>query len=286
MTPNDSVSETPEQGIDLLALWRVVWGHKTTVIVTTAVFALAAVAFALLATPMYRAQVVVTDAPDPNVVSGSSGIGQLGGLASLAGFSLPATGSSRDSTAILESRRLVEEFIKRNVPPAELVKNAQTDRALWLAVERFRNDVLSINEDSRKGKTNITVEWTDAATAARWANQFVELANDLIRTRALDEASRNIEYLNGQIEKTSIVEIRSVLYNLIESETRKLMLASGRAEYAFTVVDPAVPPKMRSRPQRTLLVILGTLLGIVAGVAIAFVRVALQGAAPASRRGA
>jgi uncharacterized protein involved in exopolysaccharide biosynthesis len=283
VSANDRVTTLPEQGIDLFALWRVVWDDKWIVSAITLLCIAAAVVFALTATPMYRAQIVVTDAPDPSNVASSAGMGQLGGLASLAGFSLPATGSARDSSAILESRRLVEEFIKRNVPVEELIKNMPQDRALWLAVERFRRDVLSINKDDRKGKTAITIEWTDAATAARWANQFVELANDLIRRRALDEANRNIEYLNEQIGKTSIVEIRSVMYNLIESETRKLMLANGRVEYAFTVVDPAVPPKARSRPQRTLLVMLGALLGAAAGVAIAFVRVAMRGGLASKR---
>jgi hypothetical protein len=40
-----------------------------------------------------------------------------------------------------------------------------------------------------------------------------------------------------------------VLYNLIESETKTLMLANARVEYAFTVVDPAVVPGATCQPQ-------------------------------------
>jgi hypothetical protein len=96
--------------------------------------------------------------------------------------------------------------------------------------------------------TVVAIDWTDPATAAQWANGFVALANELLRTRALVESKRNIAYLNDQISKTDVVELRRVLYGLIESETKTLMLANGRPEYAFRVVDPAVPPELKTRP--------------------------------------
>ena len=82
------------------------------------------------------------------------------------------------------------------------------------------------------------------------ANGLVGLANELLRTRALEEAQRNIAYLNAQADRTNEVELRRAIFNLIESETKTLMLANGRTEYAFRVVDPAVPPEdpFRSAP--------------------------------------
>jgi uncharacterized protein involved in exopolysaccharide biosynthesis len=62
------------------------------------------------------------------------------------------------------------------------------------------------------------------------------------------------------------------MYNLIESETKTLMLANARAEYAFTVVDPAVVPEERVSPRRTLMVLSGLFIGMVVGVLIAWVR--------------
>jgi uncharacterized protein involved in exopolysaccharide biosynthesis len=90
-----------------------------------------------------------------------------------------------------------------------------------------------------------------------------------MRSRALEESSRNIKYLNEQIERTDVVEMRRVMYSLIEAETKQLMLANGRAEFAFTLVDPAVAPEIRSSPQRTLMVIVGGLIGGMLGVVVA-----------------
>jgi hypothetical protein len=99
----------------------------------------------------------------------------------------------------------------------------------------------------------------------------VALANELIRTRVLEESSRNIGYLNRQLARTSELELRQVMYGIIESETKTLMLASGRAEYAFQIVDPAVPPEIRVRPHPALMVLVGTSLGTLIGIVAAFV---------------
>jgi LPS O-antigen subunit length determinant protein (WzzB/FepE family) len=117
----------------------------------------------------------------------------------------------------------------------------------------------------------ISIAWTDPATAALWANEYVALANELIRTRALQHAESNIEYLRKQVEETNVVELERVIYNLIESQIQTLMLANAREEYAFIVVDPAVAPETRTTPRRKLIVLSGGALGVFFGVLAVFV---------------
>ena len=50
------------------------------------------------------------------------------------------------------------------------------------------------------------------------------------------------------------------------------MLANARADYAFTVVDPAVAPELASKPKRRLMVLTGIALGIVLGALFIFGR--------------
>jgi LPS O-antigen subunit length determinant protein (WzzB/FepE family) len=52
------------------------------------------------------------------------------------------------------------------------------------------------------------------------------------------------------------------------------MLANVMPEYAFRVVDPALPPDLRDivRPNKTFIVILGFLVGAMIGITIALVR--------------
>jgi uncharacterized protein involved in exopolysaccharide biosynthesis len=132
--------------------------------------------------------------------------------------------------------------------------------------------VVNIREDSRTHLITVGVDWTDAAGAARLANSFVSLADEVLRARAMEDASRNIEYLNRQIAATDVVEVQRVMYKFVESETKTLMLANARREYAFTVVDPAVPPELRYYPRRTAMVAIGAIVGLLLGIAAAAVR--------------
>jgi len=63
-----------------------------------------------------------------------------------------------------------------------------------------------------------------------------------------------------------------VFYDLIESQTRVSMLADVRDEYVFQVVDPAMVPDEKVAPRRSLIAVLGTLLGGMLGVVIVLVR--------------
>jgi len=229
--------------------------------------------------PYYRADVVVTEVRDRGAGSLGALASQLGGLASIAGVNLAPGGAgseAQESAAVLESHRVAEEFIKRNRLMPVLLHKSSKPPTLWLAAKELTENVLTIRKDQRKGITTVSMQWTDPIVAAQWANAYVALTNELLRTRALDESNRNIAYLSGQLAKTDSVDLRKVMYSLIENETKTLMVANGRREYAFTVVDPAIAPELKVGPHRLLNTALGIMLGFVLGAAIAF---ALDGVA-------
>jgi LPS O-antigen subunit length determinant protein (WzzB/FepE family) len=258
---------------DVVDLCRVAWAYKRLVASTSLVGALIALVLAVTAVPSYRAEVVVTLVEDTDLGSGQSLASQFGGLASLAGVTLGAGGSHREEhQAVLESRHLIEEFVKRNGVLPLLQGKAPRPPTLWIAVEKFKRNALKIEEDKLKGTTIVSIESPDPVIAARWANAFVALANELVRNKARDDASRNVDYLNEQVAKTNVVELQRIIYNLIESETKTLMLANARVEYAFTVVDPAAVPEVRVSPKRTLMVATGLAIGLVLGVLTAWLR--------------
>lgn len=260
-----------DDGVDIFDIVGLGWRYKYLIIAMALVLGLAAVYYALTATPIYRAEVVLADAPDRSMNGMGSLPGQLGGLASLAGLGGTLAGTTaREAQAFLISNRLAEEFVKRQELKKVLMPAKLKSPSLWFAVKRFREQVLSVNRDKLTGITTVGVEWRDPVVAARWANGFVTLANELIRERATRESTRNIAYLQNQLERTNVVEMQRVMYNLIETETKTLMLAAGRIEYAFTVVDPAVPAEMRVRPRRTLIVLSGLVAGGMLGFLCAY----------------
>lgn len=266
MNSNQPITVERGDGIDFVALVRTMWRYRYLIGSVSVLFALVAIYVALTAQESFRAEVVVTEVHE-NGLSDAAGLGQLGGLANLAGLRV-GVGADASAQGVLGSRHLVEEFIKtQNLVPL-LTPPGGKGASLWFAVKRFQEQVVAIHVDEIKGLTTVRMDWINPATAAKWANDFVALANALIRNRVIEEATRNVAYLHTQIAQTQSVEIQRSMYNLIEAETKRLMLANGRSDYAFRVVDPAVAPEVRHSPRRTILVLSGMALGFFVGTVL------------------
>ncbi len=93
-----------------------------------------------------------------------------------------------------------------------------------------------------------------------------------MRERAIEESTKNLAYLNSQLNKTAVADMQSMFYKLIEEQTKSLMLAKAQEEFVFKTIDPAVVPEIKAGPQRALICVLGTMLGFMLGVFIIFVR--------------
>jgi uncharacterized protein involved in exopolysaccharide biosynthesis len=266
-----------KQQVDLLGLWRVVWEQKYLIGALTLFGGVVAAIVALNTVPTFRAEAVITEVNDSSLGGAASLVNQLGGLASLAGVNLAGmTGNKAQAQAVLGSRHLAEEFVSRQQLTPLLIPDKSKNQTLWFAVKKFQDGVLAIRQDTRKSTTTVSVTWKDPAIAARWANDYVSLANEQLRNRAMSESKRNIDYLTGRLAQPNSVDMQKAMYNLIENETKTLMLANGRTDYAFSVVDPATPPELRFRPQRTIMVIIGAFVGGLVGCGWVFLRRRLQ----------
>jgi uncharacterized protein involved in exopolysaccharide biosynthesis len=263
-----------QNGPEGLLHWSDLWGlfrdNKLLVVLCAIVAMVLSAALAWYLTPTYRAEVVITQSSNGSLNATSAVKSSLGGLASLAGINLPsASGDAAERLAVLKSRDIVAQFIKsQNLVPAILGTRSK-NRTMWFAVKRFREKIMAIKEDAHAGLISVTIEWTNPKIAADWANEFVALANDAIRRRDADSATRNISFLSAQAAKTNILEVQKDIYGLIEHETRTLMLANTQTDYAFVIVDPAVIPEQINRPARLEMMVAGTALGLAVGLVVA-----------------
>lgn len=279
--------------IDLGQLWAVIWADKWLIIGISLLAAVLAAAIALQMPNIYRAKVVV--APSEEAQGGGIGAmaGQLGGLASLAGINLNSGKVDKAGYAqeVLKSRAFIVSFINRHKLLAELMavdkwnreenilefdpetydsKNKvwvrdvkppqQSQPSDWEAFEAFQN-IFSVSQDKQTGMVTITVDHYSPEIAAKWASLLVGDINDVMRERDVSEARRSIEYLREHLQKTSIAEVQTIFYQLIEQQAKTIMLAEVRPEYIFKTVDPAVAPEKKEKPKRALIVVLATVLG-------------------------
>jgi hypothetical protein len=261
--------------VALLSCWKpaVIGG-----LVGGAVFALAAMQMPFL----YRAEATIAPVESNNSI-GSSLRGQFGGLAALAGIDLGSSGTRKEeSFATLASLGFARDFItSENLMPVLFPEKWDANAKAWRtdveaptmgqAVSVFTRDVRSVTLDRKTGLVNIRVEFTSAELAAHWANRMVELVNDRLRNDATQNSQRSIEYLNRELTKTNVVELRQAIYRLIENQVNNAMLANVQREYAFRFIDRAVAPEKRFSPRRTLLTLLGGILGGMFAIGITLV---------------
>lgn len=252
---NSLPGSSTDDEINLLELLALLWRRKWLIVIVTALCSTAGVAYALLAQQWWRAEVVMAQVDSKQM---SGGLAQLGGLASLAGINIGSGGGSQNSLAVLKSKDFAREFIEdKNLVPVLMYDRLDAKPPIDIrdAVDRFDKDVRDITDDKKSGLITLSVTWTDPMMATEWANELIKRANQRLRAQALEESERNIKYLQGEISTTNVTAVQQAMGKVIESEMQKLLLARGSEEFSFKVIDKAVQPKKRARPQRALVII-------------------------------
>ena len=67
-------------------------------------------------------------------------------------------------------------------------------------------------------------------------------------------------------------EIKVVLAQLLQEETKKLTLIEANKFYVFDFIDPPAVMEKKSEPDRLLICILSALLGIILGILLVLIR--------------
>ncbi len=282
---NDA-TDSLQNDLSLMAMLRFVTRNFLVIAIFVIVFAGGAIALAYALTPMYRSDVVVAPA-DSSGGLGGGGLGQLGGLASLAGINIGGGGSKKSDEALefLRSHAFTAAFIERHAlmpvlfapkwdPLRQQWRDAKKAPTISDGVKKFSKRIRQISEDRRTGIVTLSIIWSDRVAAAQWANWLIAEADQALREKAIAEQDRSVEYLKSEAAHTSTVEVQSAISKVMETELKNAMVARTRDAYAFRVIDPAVvsDAKDRDSPNRSLIAVLGAGIGFVVGIIVAAVR--------------
>jgi hypothetical protein len=245
--------------IRLVTLFSVIRKRqKQLVVITIAIFLVAAIVV-LTQERVYRAY--VTMAPAKSLVDP----GRMSFTGEMLGFGLndagqmdafPSRTSFNEAFAILSSRAISRRFIKiEGLMPILFSEQWDDDSMTWKevepedlptiedAVEIFERDIRFISRNRGTGSTRVNIEWSDPVLAASWANRLVELTDEVIRERDIEEARDSIRFLRQQADAAPLESVRRLIYRLIESYSKTIMVASVKEDYAFTIIDPAIAPR-------------------------------------------
>ena len=278
----ESSPSVDEDEIDLLELIRTLLQAWKTIVGITIVCVGLGVAYALYAPEVFKAETLLAPASEEksNV---SSALSQFGGLAAMAGISIPSDSNVEQVVATLNSRKFIRTYINQNnLIPVLFEDIWDADEQAWIvqsekdepteqkAIEHFKDHVLAISEDKKSGLISLSISWNDPEVAAEWANDLVKQLNEQLREKAIADSQKRVGYLEQELAKTTLQDMRAVLYNLLESEKQKAMLANVNEDFALEVIDPAVAPEIRHKPKRKLIVALSGVCGGFLGVFAVF----------------
>jgi uncharacterized protein involved in exopolysaccharide biosynthesis len=270
-----------EQILNLRELFAKLWARRWWIVASVVLAVVVAAVIAFTMTRKYRAAVVVVPtAADRNALGGMGGLGQLGGLASLAGINL-GTGNTEteEGIAVLKSRAFTEKFIQdHNLMPVLFAERWDATAGKWReggrpptpakAFKYFNTKIRSVVQDKKTGLITLLVTWRDREQAAQWANEMVQRLNMEMRSRAIANTNASLGFLEKELEGTAAVATRDAISRLIEAQVKQRMLANVTQEYAFRVVDRAMPPDADDSvgPGKLVVLIAGAMAGFALGV--------------------
>ena len=280
--------------IERSELFSVIWSRKLLISFITSLFAIGSVLYAISLPNIYSSYGVLAPAQGKNAAS--SLLNQYSGMASLAGISLGSNNTDRSSEAI-ERMRSYDFFSEIILPEInyenlvaveawELSSNTiiyddqvfNNNNKKWVngmpsyqdGYEIF-NDILDIYQDKKTFFISISIKHKSPYISKSWTELVIKKINSSMRDIERNNTSKSVEFLNNQIKKVSYSEIREAIASIQETQIRSLMLIESNEDYIFKTLNTPIVPEKKSEPKRSIIAILGTILGFFISLAIVLV---------------
>ena len=288
--PNDF-----DDSIDLRELFYVLLEGKWIIISVTAFVSIVGVTYSLLLPNIYQSNALLVPVNSSKSISGA--LGGYSSLAGLAGISLPSgcdEGNSVKAIQKISSLSFFENNILTNIylPDLMAVKswNSKTNKVsfdeniydmntnTWINMPSSQKSFavfkskLSLNLDKRTGFVTLSIKHQSPFVAKQWAELVVNEINSFYRQKDKSKSEKAVSYLNQQISMTGLSEIKQVLAQLLQEETKKLTLIEANQYYVFDYIDPPAVMEKKSEPKRALICILSALLGGMLSILFVLIR--------------
>lgn len=294
---NDNIKEydkSHEYEINLREIFGVIWQGKIVIFLIIATFATSSIFYALSLPSIYRSEALLANAEEQSSLSGP--MQRFSAISGLAGYNFENNNFSRFDRAlkVLSSRKFFSDKIYPAIHLPNLMANPRWNPAnnsisydsnvydvknqKWVTAAPtiqqsyyyYINQVLNIS--TKDGFVILSIDHVSPFIAMDWAELMIDEVNDQFRTQDLEKALSSITYLNNQIAATNVVEIRQTLSELLKEQIQISMLTEAENDYVFIKLDPPVAPESRKMPNRSLIVILASLLGGMLGIFALLIR--------------
>lgn len=292
-----------EDEIDLRKLFYILLNGKWIIVSITSFASIIGVIYSLLLPNMYESKALLVPV---NASSGISGaLGSYSSLAGLAGISLPPSNDESNSFKAIEkikSLSFFENNILKNINLPDLMAVESWDfktskliydesvydasTKVWFKDGPIQQQIpsaqksfgvfitqhLSLSVDMKSGFVTISIKHQSPIVAKQWTELVVNEINSFYRLKDKLESERAANYLNQQISSTGLSEIKEVLAQLLQEETKKLSLIEANEYYVFEFIDPPAVMENKSEPNRAIICILSAIFGGMLGILLVLMR--------------
>jgi len=259
-------------------LFKAIWINRILIIAFPLLVGTITALYSLTLPNMYRAEILLASSES----SGQSPTAAQSGLAAVAGINLSSGTDEKTLIAIetLKSRKFISEFlIRHEALPAlmapiswdskeDILEVGEYDGSIQEATKAFLEIFYVGKLSQRTPFVLMTITHISPTQARDWLESMVADLNKSLSQREVTEVESSINYLQEQINKTNVSDLKQLFYSLIQAQTSKGMLAEARPEYAFRVIDPAIAPELKHSPQRLFIVISSVLYSLIAIIAL------------------
>tara|TARA_B100001093_G_C26848011_1_gene1023765 strand:- start:2558 stop:3502 length:945 start_codon:yes stop_codon:yes gene_type:complete len=301
---NDKVKKTDSDLGDEISfsdILKILWTGKSWIIIFFLIASVIIVFYAISLPNKYQSNALLVPSDEAFMEGGFS---QYSNLTKLAGISMPGkVDQASTGLAVLKSRVFIEHFIEsRDILVPLMASESWDNRSGNVIIDKdlydeeskkwIRNvsfpktvkpslkeayifwvkEIFTVTQENKTKLISMRIEHHSPIVAQEWASMLIEDLNNYIRDRDVKEAQKSIEFLNTEVAKTNSEELKQLYYNVIQSKTEKKMLAYSRPEYLFRVIDPPFIPEIKSSPRRSIICILGAILGIIIGSFFVLIR--------------
>jgi LPS O-antigen subunit length determinant protein (WzzB/FepE family) len=290
--PNDQF-DNYDDDIDLSEVFHMLWDKVFYIGAITSLFSLISIIFALMLPNIYHSKATMMAVEQNNGISGM--LGEYSGMASLAGISLPSESGSKDQEAIariksfeffsnyflpyikLENLMAVKKWTQASNTLTYYASDFNSESRQWVrkakpprsnipssqeAYEEFMK-IMSVNKDKKTLLVTLSVEHQSPFIAQQWVEIMIDQIDQVMRDQDRQTATKSIEYLNSLAPTVNYEDIKRALSALQQEQMKRLMMVEANDNYIFKVLDSPIAPELKSQPRRALIVILGTILGMV-----------------------
>tara|TARA_X000000368_G_scaffold42466_1_gene30618 strand:+ start:198 stop:1145 length:948 start_codon:yes stop_codon:yes gene_type:complete len=285
---------------DLSDIIQSILRKKYLIVFITLVFSIASIFYSLSLPNIYESNTKLKLTEDSSPSSALSNItSQFGGLANLVGVSVPGgQGSTKANYAIelmkskeftkhinsfpgitekLIATKSIDKTTGKIVYDSELfdsekkqwVRAAPAGRNVvpsYLEVHKEVLKNLDITLSKKTGFISISFKHESPVFAYEFINLITSEINKITKKQDLAESESSLNYLYSQLQKVSEKDIRDSINKLIEVQLNTNMLANLKEDYLLGPIDPSFIPEVKSGPRRSIICIVGTLLGFMLSI--------------------